>query len=301
MKFAPVALFVFNRPSHTEKTLRALMANPGFAESPVFVFSDGPRNADDAPTVLAVRQQVKSLGLPNLKLIEREQNLGLARSIIRGVTELTAEFGRVIVLEDDLLVSRHFLAYMNESLRRFEAHPEVLQISGHCFKVRGYEESLGSSFLPQTSSWGWATWKRAWDHFDPDLGGYQEALSNRAMRRRFDLDGAYSYSKMIADLKRKNEMNRSWAVRWYWSVFKINGLVLFPHATLVKHFGTDDSGTNVRGKFKSPDDEFDVENRVSSWPDRLEIDKKFYTLIKRTIASEQSLPRKIMRYCSRWI
>lgn len=301
MNPAPIALFVFNRPAHTLKTLAALRENPEFAQSRVYVFADGPRNEHETVLVAEVRGAVAALGLDNLEWVASENNRGLANSIIAGVTHVCGEHGRVIVMEDDLLVSRHFLAYMNTALDRYAQEPRVMQVSGHCFPGNGYGQSSGSSFLPQTSSWGWATWKRAWDRFDPELSDYDQAIANPATRRLFNLDGAYPYTRMIEVLRARNEMNRSWAVRWHWSVFKHSGLGLFPHRTLVSHFGNDGSGTNLRGRQKSLDVEFSPDNGVSRYPEQVQPDLKFFAAETRTIRRQQSPASRALRLLRRWI
>ncbi len=301
MPFTPIILFVYNRCDHAIKTLEGLMKNPEFTESPLYIYCDGPKQDMDIPAVQAARDAIRARALPNMVLVEREDNLGLGDSIIKGVTEVCHKHGRAIVIEDDLLVSRHYLAYMNEALDRYANHDQVMQVVGHCFPAPGYGQSRGSSFLPFTSSWGWGTWKRAWQHFDPDLTGYDRAMADPGLRKKFNIDDAYSYTGMIAKLRRKGQLNRSWAVRWHWSVFKRNGLVLFPHRTLVLHFGDDDSGTNYRGRLAPVDIEFTAENVVVEFPGEVAVDEAFYAAVRRTIAKRQSLWSRGVRYLRRWL
>ncbi len=301
MPFAPIVLFVYNRPDHTSRTLEGLMANAEFSGSTFYVFCDAPRQDKDIPAVKAVREVARSRALPNMILVEREINLGLANSIISGVTEVCNKHGRAIVIEDDLLVSRHYLAFMNEALNRYADHDQVMQVVGHCFPAQGYGQSSGSSFLPFTSSFGWGTWERAWQHFDPDLTGYDQAMADPVRRKKFNIDGAYSYTGMIAKLRRKGQLNRSWAVRWHWSVFKRNGLTLFPHRTLVLNFGNDGSGTNYRGKQAPVDIDFAPENATTEFPREIAVDRAFYAAVRRTIAKQQSFWSRGIRYLRRWL
>jgi hypothetical protein len=301
MPFAPIILFVYNRPYHALKTLEGLMTNPEFSESLFYVYCDGPRQEKDIPAVQAVREAVRSRSSPNMVMVERETNIGLANSIIRGATTVCNKHGRAIVIEDDLLVSRHYLSYMNEAMDRYADCDQVMQVVGHCFPAPGYGQSSGSSFLPFTSSYGWGTWKRAWQYFDPDFTGYEQMLADATLRNRFNIRGAYSYTGMINKLRRKNQLNRSWAVRWYWSVFKRNGMTLFPHRTLVSNFGYDDSGTNCRGKQAPVDIEFAPENAVTELPTEVAVDEVFYAVVRRTISKQQTLWSKGIRYIKRWL
>ncbi len=162
---APLALFVYKRAAHTARTIAALKACDGFADTAVTVFADGAKSVADEPAVAAVRALVAA-ELPGAQLVAAPANQGLARSIIAGTTALVRQHGRVIVLEDDLLVAPDFLTFMNAALDRYADDARVMQVSGHMFDV---DVGPHPVFLPFVTSWGWGTWARAWDHFDPDV------------------------------------------------------------------------------------------------------------------------------------
>lgn len=252
---APIALFVYKRPRHTQQTLESLAANEGASESELFIFCDGPKRPEDEKAVEEVRRLVKSRQwCGKINIIERDKNLGLANSIISGVTELCDKYGRVIVLEDDLLTSRYFLEYMNAALERYENEERVMQISGYMFPVEIKAET-DAIFLPFTTSWGWATWKRAWVVFDKDMSSFEILSKDKALRKAFDLDGSYPYFKML-ESQRAGKID-SWAIRWYLSVFLKGGLTLYPAKTLINNIGFDGSGThctavgkNISGKME---------------------------------------------------
>ena len=242
MSCAPVALFVYNRPWHTRQTVAALLANPESAQTPLYIFSDAPKNAAASKVVAEVRSYIRKIdGFESVTIIEREVNFGLARSIIDGVTQLCEEHGRVIVLEDDLEISPHFLAYMNAGLTRYENEEKVMQIAGYMFPV-ALDLQEDALLLPFTSSWGWATWKRAWQYFDASGSGYQRLVEDKGLRHAFDLNGNYGYFQMLESQLRGE--TDSWAIRWYLSVFLARGLVLYPKITLVRNLGFDGSGIN---------------------------------------------------------
>ena len=239
---APVALFVYNRPDHTRQTVEALLANTVANQTPLHVFSDAPRNESASPAVEEVRSYIRSIaGFKSVTIIERETNFGLARSIIDGVTSLCEEYGRVIVMEDDLITSPHFLSYMNDALTRYEHEDRVMQIAGYMYPIN-LELEEDALFMPFTSSWGWATWERAWRLFDATGTGYQRLLEDQSLRRAFDLNGKYGYLRMLESQLRGE--TDSWAIRWYLSVFLMNGLTLYPKKTLVGNLGFDGSGVN---------------------------------------------------------
>ena len=131
MTAAPVALFLYNRPNQARRTVEALQRNGMADQTPLFVFCDGARTAQDAPGVEAVRNFAGSItGFAAVEVIERERNLGLSASIIDGVGDICSRFGRVIVLEDDLVTAPHFLRYMNDGLDLYAADDRVIAVQG---------------------------------------------------------------------------------------------------------------------------------------------------------------------------
>lgn len=221
----------------------------GFEGSPVFVFGDGPRSEDEIANVVETRSVAKSLLGNRAEYHFRDKNAGLARSVIDGVNDVVGRFGRAIVIEDDLELAPLFLTYMNRALDRFADDDRVWQVSAYMFDVPEFRTRSQALFLPMTTSWGWATWKRAWEQFDPLATGWTTLRTNKSLRRRFDLDGSYDYSTML-----KRQMSGqldSWAIRWYWSFFKNNGLTIFPPVTLVRNHGFDGSGSHGIGIIRS--------------------------------------------------
>jgi glycosyltransferase involved in cell wall biosynthesis len=240
VELAPVVLFTYNRPWHTEQVIEALKRNELSGLTDLVIYSDGPKDEADWKNVQVVRDYLKTIdGFKSVKIVESEKNKGLADSVITGVTEIINKYGRIIVLEDDLVTVPGFLHYMNQALENYEEEKKVMQISGYMFDV-DIKAETDAIFLPFTTSWGWATWKRAWKHFDPLMSGYEKLRKDRALRYKFNLEGAYDYFHMLkAQIKGKVD---SWAIRWYLSVFMTGGLVLYPVKTHVKNIGFDGSG-----------------------------------------------------------
>lgn len=241
MTCAPVALFVYNRPWHTLQTIKALLANAEASTTPLYVFSDAPKNVAASKAVVEVRLLLHDIaGFSSLSIIERETNFGLARSIIDGVSRVCEEYGRVIVLEDDLVTSPFFLKYMNEGLEKYQDEKRVISIHGYVYPI---EQAVQETFfLKGADCWGWATWKRGWELFEPDGKRLLDELKRRKLTYKFDFDGSYPYTKMLqSQIAGKND---SWAVRWYASAFLMDKLTLYPGRSLVKNIGLDGSGTH---------------------------------------------------------
>jgi hypothetical protein len=240
---APIALFVYSRADLTRLTLEALAANRGAGQSDLVIFSDGPKGESDRLQVAEVRALIADTrGFRSVKLVEAKANLGLARSIISGVTAMAAEHGRVIVMEDDIVTSPVFLDYMNDALELYRESESVGAISGYLFPL---EEKLPDTFfLADESCWGWATWQRAWRLFEPDGKKLLSELERRRQTRTFDVNASFPFTQMLKD--QIAGTNDSWAIRWRASMF-LNGLLsLYPSQSLVHNVGNDQRGTHAR-------------------------------------------------------
>jgi hypothetical protein len=240
--FSPIVIFAFNRPDHLQQVLSALSQNEEFNLSPFFIYCDGPRNKDDCQNVDLTRSVANQWPHPNKSVIEAHSNQGLAESVIVGVTQVVQRFGRVIVLEDDLIVERSFLNLLNRALKKYENDSKVMQVSAYMFPIpefRGRSEAL---FLPNISSWGWGTWSRAWSYFDRSAANWELLLGDKAIRSKFDVAGSYEYSDML--FRQMMGKIDSWAIRWNWSVYRSSGLVVYPPFSLVRNIGFDGSGTH---------------------------------------------------------
>lgn len=243
-RLAPILLFAYNRPQHTRRLVESLCRNAEARQSRLIVYSDAPRNDAARPAVQEVRRYLRTIcGFAQVDIVERAENWGLARSIIAGVTEQVERYGRVIVLEDDLVLSPYFLRFMNDALEAYRDEPRVGHIQACDFTG---DPALPPTFLIRwTGSWGWGTWARAWKHFNPDGRALLDELLARKLDRTFDFDGTYGYTRM---LRRQIEgKNNSWAIRWNASLFLRGILSLNVGRSLVQNEGFDGSGTNCGG------------------------------------------------------
>lgn len=241
---APILLFVYNRPQHVRRTVAALQKNTLATDSELFIYSDAARCAEDEILVSEVRAFLPSIqGFKQVHIIQRESNWGLAKSIIDGVTTQVKAFGRVIVLEDDLITAPYFLQFMNDALEVYKDEEKVGHIQGCDFTQ---STNLPDTFLIKwTGSWGWGTWDRAWKFFNPDGKALLKELEERNLTYTFDFNGKYGFTRM---LRRQIEgKNNSWAIRWNASLFLNNILSLNVGKSLVQNEGFDGSGTNCGG------------------------------------------------------
>ncbi len=242
MKLAPIVLFVYNRPEHLRQTIEALKKNDLANKSELFIFSDGPKNKDAVENVNRVREIIRSIkGFKNVSVIERNDNFGLAQSVITGVTEIVNKYGKVIVLEDDLITHPQFLEFMNRGLDEYEIEHKVFSISGFAFTGDVADDNIEDTyFLRLTSSWSWATWKDRWAYFDEHASGWETLKRDAKQAKLFNYDGSYAYTQML-ESQMAGQID-SWGIRWYWSVFKRGGLMLCPARSIVRNIGFDGSG-----------------------------------------------------------
>ena len=238
---APIALFVYNRPVHTKRVVESLLKNIEASDTHLFIFSDAAKDQSYNDAVENVRAYINEImGFKSITTIPSRLNKGLARSIIDGISFVLKGSNRVIVLEDDLVVSPYFLKYMNSGLEVYKDEAQVASIHGYCYPIKRTSEE--TFFLRGADCWGWATWRRAWDNFEPDGDKLLSKLAQEGLIRKFDFDGAYPYVRMLKDqIKGKNN---SWAIRWHASCFIKNMMTLYPAVSLVQNIGNDNSGTH---------------------------------------------------------
>jgi len=238
---APVVLFTYRRPTHTRRVVDALLANPEAHDTDLIVFVDGPKTPAETDSIDEVLTIFSSLtGFASIEVQRSLTNLGLGRSIIQGVTSVLDRYDRVIVLEDDILVSNNFLEYMNFALDHYENEETIASIHGYVYPID--RELPPTFFIRGADCWGWATWRRAWEKFKPDGRALLEQLESSGQTNDFDFNGSAQFTEMLRG--QIAGTNDSWAVRWYASAFLENMLTLYPGKSLVRNIGLDGSGTH---------------------------------------------------------
>lgn len=301
---APIAIFAYRRAGHLKSMLETLSRCAEFEQSPIIVFVDGPKGDEDRSDVLAVREVLSELGWNNLKVVCSEENKGLKRSISEGVTSVVKNYGRAIVLEDDLHLSPVALQFFNAALDKYADEPRVWSISGYMYDVPALRSRTEALFIPFAQSWGWATWERAWTQFDVDAPIPENILETRSFRRAFSANGISDFANMLR-LARGGYIN-SWYVRWYFKIFSEGGVSLFPPVTLVTNRGISSTGGTHAGRL-NPYDLLVKPHRPAQalvdMPDDVSIDyaamdvipKSWEASVIRTIHKAGYIKRKLKR------
>lgn len=295
--FAPIALFVYNRPQHTERTLKFLTQNELAEESRLFVFSDGPKSATEEENVFEVRALLKNIdGFKSVEIIERKENIGLANSIITGVNKLIKDYKQVIVFEDDLITSPYTLTYFNNALTRYQNEDKVMHIGAYMYNLK--DTQLPETFFYRAAtSWGWATWDRAWQHFEPNIDTLM-AQFNKSGKTAFSIEHTMNFWKQMLDFK--HGRNNSWAIRWYASIFLKGGLTLNPSHSLVNNIGHD--GTGIHSGINDIYNVIINPKPISRFPEEIMENPQAYAAIKNFLSNRKgSLWQRLKRYVAQHI
>lgn len=246
MKYSPIVLFTYNRPLHTLKTLNSLALNRYADKSDLVIYSDGPKNELQLDSVSAVRKIISDIsGFKSIQIIKRDENYGLARSVIEGVTEILKDSSDVIVLEDDLETSPYFLCYMNAALEYYKDEHKI-------FSIGGYQFPSGTMKIPKTyqfdtyssyrcCSWGWATWADRWNLVDWGVKSYPKFIASDDIRDKFN-EGGSDLSHLL-QLQMEGKID-SWAIRFCFAQFLADAYCINPVKTLVRNIGLDNSGVH---------------------------------------------------------
>ena len=231
---APIALFCYKRLDTLRQTIEALQQNLLAVESELYIFSDGPKKTGDEPVITAIRSYLKTItGFSEVFIIEAKTNQGLAAAIISGVTEILDKYGKVIVMEDDLITSNNFLVYMNEGLDYFEGNQKIFSVGGFSIPIKGLNADT-IYFTQRADSCGWGTWKDRWNIIDWEVKDYPVFMKNRPAQKAFNRMG--SDMTDLLTKQRKGKIN-SWAIRWCYHQFKHDLYSVHPVASKITNIG----------------------------------------------------------------
>lgn len=245
---APIILFVYKRPHHTKQTIEYLRCNSLARQSDLFIFSEFPKKAEFSKQVEQVREYIKTIdGFKSVTIVERLEFMGLAQSVIKGVTSVFEKYDSVIVLEDDILTAPFFLEYMNEGLNKYKSDDRIFSVTGFIYPpnlMKIYKEyDKDVCLLPRASSWGWGTWKDRWEKADWEVKDFNEFYASSDLQKQYDQTG-YDKSRMLI-----NQMHKkldSWAIRWDYTHYKNKAFGVFPVKSLLNNIGLDESGTHTK-------------------------------------------------------
>lgn len=264
-RLAPIILFTYNRPEHTQKVLDALADNILAKQSELFIFCDGPKNEkaveknrQTRDVVLAERERNR---FKEVSVMISGQNKGLARSIIGGVTQIIEKYGVCIVLEDDHITSKSFISYMNNALQFYEKNDKIWSISGFTYPLQSLKKYSHDVYLSyRACSHGWATWKDRWDLVDWEVKDYEQLKKSMSRIRRFNRGGNDLYRMLRHQMRGERD---SWAIRFCYSQSKYDMFTVYPRVSLIRNIGFDGTGTHCQNEIQ--------ERKINFEPEYVEI------------------------------
>ena len=285
---APIALFVYNRPEHTRRTVEFLRANELASQSDLFVFGDGPKNGS-AGAVEAVRKYIRTIdGFESVTVIERERNFGLSQSVISGMTEVCNGHGRAIAVEDDVLTGPDFLTFMNHGLDRYKSEPRVFSIGGYNLPITTPKTySYDAFFSYRFHCWGWGTWKDRWEKADWSVKDFPEFRADREKQKRFNQGGDDLSWLLARQMEGKID---SWDTIFAYTHAKHDAGTLLPVSSKVYNIGFDGTGIHCK---RAPFVQTQLGHGSASnfrFPERVEFDRHFAAEIQRVC--HRSLARR---------
>jgi len=268
--FAPIIVFAFNRLEPLKNTIASLQFNAEAKESDLYIFIDGAR--DNKPEEKEKVQQVSKYastisGFRSISITASEKNKGLGPSIISGVSEVFKTSKKVIVLEDDLVVAKGFLCFMNTMLDAYENDQRIMQVTGFSTKHYIPKDYQYDIYLNRRGeSWSWGTWIDRWHDIDWEVKDYKSLLNDRKKQRAFNEIGSDLFGMLKGYMEGRN---KSWAVRFCYSMFKQGSYTVAPILSLVKNEGFNADATNCKTKYNLYTYEFN--NRQTSFSPKLGI------------------------------
>ncbi len=289
---APICLFTYNRLKETRQTLEALKMNLLASISDLFIFSDGPKDVASKLKVEAIRKYLYSeTGFKSITIFESEENKGLANSIISGVSNILHKYGKIIVLEDDLITTPNFLDYMNSALYFYENNLKIHSISGYSLDLPSLKNYSKDYYLGyRASSWGWATWLNRWQDIDWEVRSYNKFKYNYLEQYKFMKGGSDLPRMLKAQMKGYID---SWAIRWCYDQFKQNRLTVFPSTSKITNigFGKDATHTKRKTSFQTILDK--GEQTSFSFDDTIILDKRLIKEFRQKFSISSRLMNKI--------
>ncbi len=296
---APIVIFTYNRLDTFKDVINYLKNNFLAKDTEIFIFSDYAKKDKDIESVEKVRKFLHSIdGFKKVNIIERKENNGLAKNIIQGVSEIISKYEKVIVLEDDLITSKNFICYMNKALNFYKNDERIFAISGYTGNLSSLKNLKEEGYLSyRPSSWGWGTWKEEWNKNDWDVKDFDEFIKNKKAIKNFNRGGI----DMTRMLKHCMEgKNHSWAIRWSYTMYKLDKYCFYPKKSKVQNIGFGDNATNCTGVDIYQTDLDNSENCNFIFNKNIEIDSQITKEFAHIFSYTNKAIKRIKNYISRF-
>lgn len=291
--FAPIVIFSYNRKKKIKKLITSLLKNKESKNSNLYIFQDNYKNISDKYKIEEVKSYLKTIkGFKKIKIFYRKSNFGLTKNIICGIKLIFSRFNKAIFLEDDLIVSNQFLNFMNLCLNFYFKKKKIFHISGWNYNLR-VKDNHDALIIRNANSWGWATWKDRWISYSKEP---YKIINSWCPDRiaEFNLDNSYDFFSQI----KRNYLGLldTWAVFWYATIFKHQGLCVYPKKSLVKNIGFDKSATHTKNKNFIYDTNINSKKKEFILPNKICENRLFLNEVKSLLFKKKSLINKILYF-----
>jgi hypothetical protein len=244
----PIAFLVFNRPDTTQQVFDTIRQ----AQPPqLFVVADGPRGdrPEDAEKCGAVRKIIETVDWDCEVLTNySDVNLGCKKRVSSGLDWVFEQVEEAIILEDDCLPELSFFPFCEELLERYRDDQRIMHISGDNFQFGKVRTEYSYYYSIYNHCWGWATWRRAWQHYDIEMKFIHHPNSQKQLKSLLHNTFAVNYWRKKFKKAHMNKVD-SWAYRWTFSCWMNAGFSILPEVNLVKNIGFSQSGTHTTNCF----------------------------------------------------
>lgn len=280
--YAPIVIFTYKKFFSLKKLIQSLKKNKTYKHHKLYIFSDAPKKKNEIKKIKRVRNYISKIkGFKKKKIISRKKNFGLALNITSGISEVLKKEKLAIFLEDDLIVSKNFLNYMNSNLSKYEKNNKVWHVSGFNFnlKINSQETQF---FTRVANCWGWATWSNRWKYFKKNPDEILNKWSKKKIEE-FNFDDTYNFFSQIQ--RNQNKTLNSWAIFWYSTIFNKSGLCINPIKSMTKNIGIGKSATNTNKIEKILNSSVNNTDYKIIFPKIIKENEKIFKLLKKTFKS----------------
>jgi hypothetical protein len=245
MESAPVLLLAYNRPEKLSQLIQRIRV---LRPSVLLVSVDGPKisKPGDKDLVLATQKIIQSIDWDvKIETRFREENIGLRLAVQDSVNWAISQYGKVIVIEDDAVPGPQLLDFFNFNLQKFADDQKVMHVSGYnVVPPQNLLSETGSRFSRYPESFAWATWERAWKHYDENLTWGLESSVRDIAKITGSTTSALRWKLNFHDAAAGRI--GSWAYRWISSMWSQNGTTVAPNRNLLSYSGFDEGTHTVR-------------------------------------------------------
>ncbi len=292
---APIVIFTYKKYFSLKKLIQSIKKNKTYKYHKLYIFSDAPKIRTEITKVKRVRNYLNKIkGFKKKKITFRKKNFGLALNITSGISEVLKKEKFAIFLEDDLVVSRNFLNYMNLNLSKYQNNRKVWHISGFNFNIK--INSKETQFFTRVANcWGWATWSNRWKNFKKNPNEIINKWSKKKIKK-FNFDGTYNFFSQIQ--RNEDRTLNSWAIFWYSTIFNKQGLCINPIKSMTKNIGMGESATNTKKIEKILNSSVNNIDHKIVFPKIVKENQKIFKLLKKSFNSvnNQNKLKSFLKY-----